>query len=165
MTAAMTNAELARALKKRGIDPDRVPMPREPVLGQLRFPATFVLDWACLISENRRFCARDVNTANGRRAKLVLTESYRVARERTRRAVSQHFGAVAAVSEPLSLLARVYLPDTKVRDVPNFAGATANALKGLLYTDDVWLYRVTWERAGIDAKHPRAEITLDLYRP
>ena len=120
-------------------------------------PLSFTLPWTALVSENRRFCAR--------RNRIFMTADYKAARAKVKQIVRDAIGHRLPLDCPLSLEARVYFPDHRVHDAPNFAGATHNALKQLVYTDDRWLYRATWERAGVDPDRPRAEIIIRLYGP
>jgi Holliday junction resolvase RusA-like endonuclease len=121
----------------------------------IRFPLRFDLPWSALVSENRRFCAR------GNR--IFMTEEYKRARAKTTSIVRGILRGAEPLSIPLSLTALVHFPDNRIHDAPNFAGATHNALKGIIYTDDRWLYRASWERDVVDVDSPRAEITIMPY--
>lgn len=121
----------------------------------ISLPLAFTLPWTALVSENRRFCAR--------RNRIFMTADYKAARAKVKQIVRETIGNRLPLDCPLSLEARVYFPDHRVHDAPNFAGATHNALKQLVYTDDRWLYRATWERAGVDPDRPRAEIVIRPY--
>lgn len=122
----------------------------------LEFPIRLVLPWSALISENRRFCARA--------SRIFMTAQYKAARERivrvARAAMSVEDWAFQPLAIPLALTARVWFPDNRIHDAPNFAGATHNALKKIVFVDDQWLHRATWERAGVDVDRPRAEIEI-----
>ncbi len=62
---------------------------------------------------------------------------------------------------PLSLRARVYLPDNRPgHDVANFAKCCHDGLERAVYVKDEWLHRIAWERAGVDIDGPRAEIEI-----
>ena len=62
---------------------------------------------------------------------------------------------------PVALTARVWMPDRRPgHDVANFAKCCHDALEGLVYVKDEWLYDVHWIRAGVDVDRPRADITI-----
>jgi Holliday junction resolvase RusA-like endonuclease len=71
----------------------------------------------------------------------------------------------APVEIPVKLEARVWVPDNRRRDVPNFAKCVHDALEKLVYVNDCWLYDSRWIRAGVDVDHPRAEITITPLAP
>lgn len=127
------------------------------MLPKLEFPIRLELPWTALISENRRFCA------HGNR--IFMTVEYKAARAKVKVIALQAMQAsdgrqFPPLARPVSLHARVWFPDKRVHDAPNFAGATHNALKKIVVADDVWIYRATWERAGVDQDKPRAEIEI-----
>lgn len=123
---------------------------------QLDFPIRFELPWTALISENRRFLAR------GNR--IFMTEDYKAARAKAtaiaRAAMTVDGTVFQPLAMPLCLTARVYVPDRRVHDVPNFAGAVHNALKKIVYVDDAWIYEARWIRVGVFQDRPRADIEI-----
>lgn len=121
----------------------------------IALPLRFTLPWTALVSENRRFCAH--------MHQIFMTAEYKAARAKIKAAVREIIGDAAPLEIPLSLTAQVYMPDNRIHDAPNFAGGVHNALKKLVYVDDQWLYRATWERAGVDPDRPRAEIEIRPY--
>lgn len=126
---------------------------------RLDFPIRLVLPWSALVSENRRFCARGNS--------IFMTPEYRAAREKmvavARAAMTLEGLVFQPLAQPLALVARVWFPDNRIHDAPNFAGATHNALKKIVFVDDRWLHDVRWLRAGVDVDAPRAEIELRLH--
>lgn len=93
----------------------------------------------------------------------ILTKRYRNAkRETAQRAGAQYRGP--ALLGPLALLARVWFPGED-GDATNFAKGAHDALQGVVYVNDRQLHRATWERAGIDRRAPRVEITIAPYTP
>lgn len=166
----MTASEIRRALIQQGVPIHSVNLIapiREPaanflqVVGpQLDFPIRLTLPWSALVSENRRFAAHH--------SRIVMTVRYKQARARiariAREAMTVESTQFPALAMPLSLAARVWVPDRRVHDVPNFAGATHNAFKSIIYTDDRWLHDARWSRIDVDCDHPRAEITIQPYR-
>jgi hypothetical protein len=145
-------AERAAGLKL-GINgqptPDRAPR----VI--LALPLVIVAPWTTLVSENRRFAAHQ--------SRIVMTVEYKNARTKLREIARALVGNAQPLECPLKLEARVWFPDKRVHDAPNFAGATHNALKDVIYTDDRWLHFASWEFAGIDPDRPRAEILISRH--
>lgn len=167
MSQQMTPDEQIGALVRAGVPREkaerrvrgeqRKTMAVAPVIGApLSFPIRFTLPWSALVSENRRFCARE--------SRIVMTAEYKAARDKVsaiaRDAMTVDGYVHSALECPLSLVARVWFPDKRVHDAPNFAGATHNGLKRIVFTDDSWLHRATWERAGVDVDRPRADVEI-----
>lgn len=144
------NAErLAR--KKLGIaQPSETPTPRHKAIA---WPVRIRLPWSLLVSDNERnkvrFDDKQLSSARYRQAKAAIAARVR-----------EQLGDVEAAAIPLALDARVWLPDNRVHDVCNFSKALHDALKGVVFTDDQWLYDTRWRRAGVDVDAPRAEITI-----
>lgn len=136
----------------RVADGERVGVSRPTI----SFPIRLVLPWSALVSENRRFCARE--------SRIFMTAEYKAARAKivaiARAAMTIEGTSFPPIERPLSLVARVWVPGNHIHDVPNFAGATANALKKIIFVDDQWLHDVRWIRAGVDVDRPRAEIEI-----
>lgn len=125
------------------------------------WPLRILLPWSSLCSDNVRKMAV-VKMVHGKPvAEMMLTPEYRRAKGLIRDHARPRVGKALPVAIPLALIARVWVPDdTRAHDVANFAKVTHDALEGVVYTKDRWLYRVTWERAGVDVDAPRAEVTI-----
>lgn len=128
------------------------------VIGEpLPFPIRLTVPWSALVSENRRFASRG--------SRIFMTAEYKAARAKLKTVALAAMTASDGVlfgplARPLSLVARVWFPDHRVHDAPNFAGATHNALTKIVFVDDQWLYDTRWIRAGVDVDHPRAEMEI-----
>ncbi len=172
MGSPMTTQEIYDALVQRGVAHekarraagfehfgDETPATHfmQVIGSQLTFPIRFTLPWTALVSENRRFCAI--------KNRIFMTADYKAARAKVKvialKAMQAPNGEqFQPLAIPLALHARVYFPDARIHDAPNFAGATHNALKKIVFKDDAWIYRAIWERAGVDPDAPRAEIEI-----
>jgi Holliday junction resolvase RusA-like endonuclease len=139
---------------------------KQPPRATIAWPVQLTLPWSCLVSDNAKYVARVAGTMEKPVAKLNLSPEYRQAKERIHElAISKLLGATPA-AEPLQLQARVWVPDDlRAHDVPNFAKCVHDALEGAVYVKDRWLWRATWERAGVDVDAPRAEITITPLLP
>jgi Holliday junction resolvase RusA-like endonuclease len=144
------NAErLAR--RKLGITaPSETPTPRHKAIA---WPVRIRLPWSLLVSDNERNKVRF-----GERQ--LSSQRYRDAKKMIAARVREQLGDVEAAAIPLALEARVWLPDNRKHDTCNFAKAVHDALKGVVFVDDEWLYDTRWRRAGVDVDQPRAEITI-----
>lgn len=122
--------------------PAATPAPTWPV--RLRLP------WSMLVSDNDKYTVSD--------NRMILTTRYRKAKGRIQ--ALARLGASSPANQPVRLVAAVYVPDNRAHDVCNFAKLVHDALQGLVYTTDRWLYDARWYRAGVDVDAPRAEITI-----
>jgi Holliday junction resolvase RusA-like endonuclease len=127
--------------------------------GPLILPVRLRIPWSALASDNDKF---RVNKVEGR---LYATAQYREAKKAVKKLAEDAMGDRPAADCPLSLVARVYVPDNRVHDVVNFSKCLHDALKGTVFTDDRWLYDVHWIRAGVDVDAPRAEICISPLTP
>lgn len=170
MSAPMTREEIIRGLMARGVAKGvailaagtAAPPPEtagyvQVVGAPLLFPICLTLPWSALISENRRFASRG--------SRIFMTAPYKAARATAKKiglaAMTASDGKLfPPLARPLALVARVWFPDNRIHDAPNFAGATHNALKKIVFADDAWLHDVRWIRAGVDVDAPRAEIDI-----
>jgi hypothetical protein len=122
-------------------------------LPQIVWPVKLTLPWSYLISDNERH-----GVING---KLLLKAAYRRAKGLTRALARARLGNVEAVSFPVRLEAMVWVPDDiRAHDVPNFGKCVHDALETVVYVKDRWLWKASWERAGVDVDAPRAELLL-----
>lgn len=130
------------------------PAKPQPVdLPQIVWPVRLLLPWSYLVSDNERH-----GVING---KLLLTVRYRRAKGLTRELARAKLGQVEPVSYPVRIEARVWVPDdVHAHDVPNFSKCVHDALESVIYTKDRWLWKASWERAGVDVDAPRCELTI-----
>lgn len=154
-----------------GLPKGRVPSQaalREAIM-RVPLPFSIVLPWSVLISDNDRLVPIPVDAT---KARLILTDRYKTARQTIVALIRQKLGGghnepseLAPVAEPVQLLARVFVPDNRIHDVPDFAKGVHDAMARQVFTNDAWIYRAVWERAGVDVDRPRAEITISPFEP
>lgn len=175
----MSKEEIARALEAQGVPRDKARQvaglaaePRERaaflrVVGpELAFPIRFVLPWSALASDNDKYVAQIRRKDGGVPFPFItLTEKYRAAKNsakaRAAEAMTVEGQRFPALASPLSLVARVWVPDNRPgHDVANFAKCAHDALEGVVYAKDEWLHDVRWIRAGVDVDRPRAELEI-----
>jgi Holliday junction resolvase RusA-like endonuclease len=127
----------------------------------IRWPLRLMLPWSYLVSDNVRKKAV-VKMVNGTPvAEMMLTSEYRRAMGLTRERAKSHLVISAPVAIPLALTAMVWVPDEmRAHDVPNFSKCALDALEGVIYTKDRWVWDNRWIRAGVDVDAPRAELTI-----
>jgi Holliday junction resolvase RusA-like endonuclease len=158
--------EVERALIRRGVpalmartaaflgSEEPTPAASEELDGpSIEWPVRLILPWSYLISDNRKYGVIE--------GKLILTKDYRRCKGLIHDAAKTKLAGALPVAIPLSLEARVWVPDDiKAHDVCNFAKAAHDALEGVVYTKDRWLHDVRWIRAGVDVDGPRAELRI-----
>lgn len=117
------------------------------------WPVRLLLPWSYLVSDNRKYGVIE--------GKLLATSDYRRAKGLVRDMARAKLGTVAPASIPLELTARVWVPDEmRAHDTANFAKCAHDALEGVVYTKDRWLWKTTWEHAGCDIDAPRCELVI-----
>lgn len=121
------------------------------------WPVSLRIPWSALVSDNAKY-----GVVNG---KLIAQKPYRAAKKAIASLAQDAMVGRLPAECPLSLHARVWMPDNRRHDLTNSCKIVHDALEGTIYTDDVWLHRVTWERAGVDVDAPRAELTISPLTP
>lgn len=130
------------------------------LLPKLEFPIRLTLPWSALCSDNERERA-SLTTRNGRPVPTkVMSVRYKLARTKVVAIGRKAMGGFPALAMPLAITARVWVPDERLHDVVNFAKGVNDGLEQVVYTNDKWLHRSLWERAGVDVDAPRAEIEI-----
>ena len=144
--------KVPRALAERRIAELYGEEPREP---EPERPTVFsiVLPWDMLVSDNVKHQGKHTDTAE------------HVRYSRAREAIKAYARLIAGLAAPIftdrvQLVALVWVPDRRKRDVKNFSKAVEDSLESAAYINDNQVKRSTWEEAGLDAHHPRAEITV-----
>lgn len=123
------------------------------------------IPWSGLMSDNGKWAAVARFVGGTWVGRLLLTSEYRRKRDAIKRLAVDAMLGREMFAQPLALEARVWVPDNHRRDVVNFSKALLDALSKVVYADDHWLHRVTWERAGVDVDAPRCELTITPYLP
>ena len=128
----------------------------------IEWPVTLLLPWSYLVSDNAKYVARIAGTMDKPVPKLNLSPEYRRGKGLVHDAARTKLGLVEPAAIPLALEARVWVPDEiRAHDVPNFAKCVHDALEGVVYVKDRWLYRAVWERVGVDVDAPRCELRIN----
>jgi hypothetical protein len=120
----------------------------------LVLPVTLRIPWSMLISDN------DKHVPN---SPMLLTSEYRAAKKQIQGLARELVGEAAPLRQPLAFVAHVWVPAGFRGDTCNFSKLVHDALEHVLYANDRWLHRTTWERAGVDVDAPRADVTLHPY--
>jgi Holliday junction resolvase RusA-like endonuclease len=138
------------------------PAPPAPVdLPQIVWPVKLLLPWSYLVSDNARYVARIAGSMDHPHAKLNLTPDYRRGKGQVAELARKRLQGAEPASIALRLEARVWVPDEiRAHDVCNFAKAVHDALQGIVYVNDRWLWDTRWIRAGVDVDAPRCELTI-----
>jgi hypothetical protein len=135
------------------VHPLYAPKPEPIDLPQIVWPVKLLLPWSYLVSDNARYGVVD--------GKLLLTKGYRRCKGQIRELARAKLGMVEAVSIPLRLEARVWVPDEmRAHDVCNFAKCCHDALQTVVYANDRWLWDTRWIHVGVDVDAPRCELTI-----
>jgi Holliday junction resolvase RusA-like endonuclease len=56
-----------------------------------------------------------------------------------------------------------FMPDKRRRDPNNLLKGIADALEGIVYTDDKQITKLSWENMGVDRAQPRVEISYGAH--
>ena len=108
-----------------------------------------VLPWDGLVPDNRRFM--------GGRGH-ILTKRYRAGKELCHTlAMTQVRDRPTYPEGPVWMRLDFHMPDRRRRDPNNLLKGIADALEGVVYTDDKQITKLSWENVGVDRKHPRVE--------
>lgn len=110
-----------------------------------------VLPWAVLVPDNRRFIGGKGH---------ILTSRYRDAKELCHLlAMTQVQSRPTYPEAPVWLHLDFHMPDKRRRDPNNLLKVIADALEGIVYTDDKQITKLSWVNAGVSADDPRVEIS------
>jgi Holliday junction resolvase RusA-like endonuclease len=163
MTADMTTEEKIRALVRvTGMPEQRArtivanQVNREPAeTSAVSLPLSITLPWSHLVSDNDRY-----GVSGGR---MILSKRYKAARAAIKALLRDQLAGQTPIAFPVALHARVFVPDRRTHDVPDFAKGVLDAIQRQIYTNDAWVYDSRWTRAGVDCDRPRAEITISHF--
>jgi hypothetical protein len=131
----------------------------------LTFPLRLVLPWSSLVSDNDKYGVAMRGNGSNAHPILLLKPEYRRAKDaankRAVEAMTVEGVRLEPLTQPLALVARVWVPDNRPgHDVANFAKCAHDAFERVVYAKDEWLHDVRWIRAGVDVDAPRAEIEI-----
>lgn len=113
--------------------------------------------WAYVCHDNHRLMPAKV----GKSLRLITAPEYRIAKKAAELLLRRQWQGVP-LTGGVVLIGRVFVPDLRKRDPGNYRKLLTDALSGIAYTDDAQLERETWERAGVDRRNPRIELTVTL---
>lgn len=130
--------------------------PRLTVIEPQMASVTIRIPWSALVSDNEKY-----TVANGR---IVLTEGYRTAKKAIGERAADAMGGFPHYSGPLTLTARVWMPDNRPHDLTNFCKVVHDGIEHVVYHNDSQLHDVRWIRAGVDVDAPRCELTISPLR-
>ena len=110
------------------------------------------LPWSVLVSDNAKH-----GGMVGR-----LTRRYRFGKEALSMVVMSQVRGTRPLytSVPLALVAEFYPPDLRRRDVTNLCKLMFDAMQGIVYDDDRYLFDVRLLRRAPCAKNPRVELEI-----
>lgn len=93
------------------------------------------------------------------RGRAILSKA---GRDYRKAAIVAAYGLGTVGGDQCAVSIRAYLPDARRRDCDNLTKAPLDALAHAgVYLDDSQIVRLTIEKAGIDRKAPRLEITVE----
>jgi len=118
---------------------------------------TLRLPWSCLVSDNRKYGVLD--------GKLIAQKPYRAAKKAIHALAVEAMQGRAPADCPVSLTARVWMPDNRPHDLTNSCKLVHDAIEGAIVSNDRWLHDVRWIRAGVDVDAPRCELTITPLPP
>lgn len=116
---------------------------------------TLTLPWAALAQDNHRL------TTSRQTGRTFTTARYRTAKSLAEALLMSQIGRAAPFTVPVQLVACVWVPDLRRRDVGNLRKLVTDALQNAgVVADDCLIHDERWIRAGIDRANPRAELTI-----
>lgn len=156
-----SDAELVRLAEERSVKRLGIVRPEPVELPAIQWPVKLLLPWSHLVSDNVRKMAV-AKMVNGKPvAEMMLTSEYRRCKGLIRDKAKAQLGYVELATYPLKLEAAVWVPDdVRAHDVPNFQKCTLDALEGIVYTKDRWVYDSRFYRVGVDVDAPRADVII-----
>lgn len=116
-----------------------------------------ILAWDCVMHDNHRLMPVKI----GKGVRLITSGEYRAKKLMAETSLKSQWRPDLPLRGRVFLVARCFFPDKRKRDAGNYRKLITDALSGIAYADDGQLHSETWERAGIDTKNPRIEITLE----
>lgn len=116
----------------------------------------YTLPFSALVPDNQRHGVVVI----GGKPRILLTSKYRKAKEQVVLLLWAQQGKEPMLRGELGMLARMYVPDKRRRDVLNYSKLVNDSLAHVAYEDDSQLRDVRWVHGGIDREDPRLEIEL-----
>ncbi len=114
-----------------------------------------VLPWEGLVPDNRRFIGGKGH---------ILTKRYRAGKELCYTlAMTQVRQRPAHPDGAIWMHLDFFMPDKRRRDPNNLLKGIADALEGVVYTDDKQITKLSWENMGLDRDQPRVEISYGAH--
>jgi Holliday junction resolvase RusA-like endonuclease len=127
------------------------------LMPKARSEVRLTLPWDCLTPDNRRFNQQG----------HVLTTRYREGKEKIYllAMIQIRPPRPAFPTEKVQMNLQFFVPDKRKRDPNNLLKGIADALEGVVYTDDKQIDGLSWKKAGLSRQNSRVEITVCLYTP
>lgn len=113
---------------------------------------SLVIPFKYLVSDNAKYGVI--------RGRMLLRADYRAAKDTIQGIARRAMQDTAPTDQPVSLHAKLYMPDARRRDATNNAKILNDSLQGAVYLDDTQIKSATYEHAGIDRENPRCEVTI-----
>lgn len=116
---------------------------------------TLTIPFDAVVPDNRR-------SMRSRHGTIILTGRYRDGKTAVATLALQQMrkARVRPLDGPLALVAVVYPPDKRRRDLTNSCKSLHDALESVCYADDAQLADVRYRRGPIDRANARIEITI-----
>lgn len=164
----MTSSETVEALVRRGVPRDRAERSvykqsatiKQETRETVGLPLTLTLPWSCLVSDNKRYSA----TIRSGKPLLVLSASYREAKDRIEHIARNATAGKAPELDPVELTGQVSVPDHRRHDLSNFCKIVHDSLEGIIYANDHQITKLIWQKVGVDIDSPKAIVTISLAR-
>lgn len=115
------------------------------------------IPWQHLTSKNAKF-------VNRRRGSPRLSAAYKNGKEAIHLLAKKQVKRKRPYNKPVHVDLKIYMPDNRRRDVHNYIQQIADALEGVVYTNDWFAKKWTVERMTPDRENPRAELVITPLR-
>lgn len=161
----LTDDEVARGLRALNVPEHLIarrlgrpsdPSPSMSTTAHVVWPVQITIPWSALVSDNEKFRA----SMKAGKPIMCINRDYKQATERIAALARDRMAGAPPASTGLRLTATVWMPSASPRDITNFCKCTHDALEGVVYDNDRWLYDVRWIRAGVDVDAPRAVVVI-----
>src|SRR6185295_17372015 len=124
--SVMTENEIASALRAQGVPEHLIArrLGRETPVAASTAPVVLRLPWSALVSDNEHYAP----ALRAGKPVLILQERYRIAKAAVAKLATDLMDGRPALTTPLAIHARVYVPNNHRRDSVNFGKCVQDAL-------------------------------------